>query len=89
MLLTATMILAMLVIAVAVVYRVASPGGQSLAPPVSGEIPVADGFRVLSVSRTSDRIILLLQTPNGSRMIEERGNDGRQLIGQYRLVPLE
>lgn len=88
-LLMVVMMVGILSIAGALVWKLTRSESVSLAPPIAGEIAIAEGFTVISVSRAGSALYLLLEhTETGERLIEQRRATDRSVVGQYRLVPM-
>ena len=82
------MMLGILGITAALIWKLTRADSPGLAPPIAADIAIPSGFEVLSVSRAGSRLYLLLEdADSGERFIEERSAKDRELLGQYRLVP--
>jgi hypothetical protein len=87
-LLMVVMMLGILGITAALIWKLTRADSPGLAPPIAADIAIPSGFEVLSVSRAGSRLYLLLEdADSGERFIEERSAKDRELLGQYRLVP--
>ena len=84
------MMVGILAIAAALVWKLTQPESRSDSTALAGEITVTDGWQVISVSRAGAALYLLVQNDeSGERMIEERRASDQSLIGQFRLVPAD
>lgn len=81
------MMVGMLGIMVALVWKLTRTDGGTAMPPISAEIIIPSGFSVVTASRSGQRIILLLEnTETGERLIEERNSENKTILSRYRLV---
>jgi len=81
------MMVGILGIAAALIFKLTQPGEAPIAEPVSSDITVPAGTEVISVSRAGSSLYLLLEnTQTGERHIEERRTSDQSLIGRFRLL---
>lgn len=82
------MMVGILLVAAAMVWRLTQSDLTPSAPPADTELAVDPQFRVLSVSRVGPRLYLLLEDrETGEKQVEERAAADRSLLTRYRLVP--
>ncbi len=87
-LLMVVMMIGILAIAGALVWKLTQPEGGAPVVAATGEIAVGEGIEVLSVSRAGPSLFLLVRDKaTGARMIEERRASDRTLVGTFKLVP--
>ena len=86
-LLMVVMMVGILAIAAALVWRLTQSEDRPVSVAVAGEIAVDEGWQVVSVSRAGTTLYLLVEdVETGERMIEERRASDQSLIGQFKLV---
>jgi len=83
------MMVGMLGIMVALVWKLTRTDSGPAMPPISAEIDIPEGYDVLSASRTGSQMMLLLEnTETGERLVEERNAGNQRVLGRYRLIPV-
>ena len=86
-LLMVVMMVGILAIAAALVWRLTQSEDRPVSVAVAREIAVDEGWQVVSVSRAGVILYLLVENAEtGERMIEERRASDQSLIGQFKLV---
>ncbi len=84
------MMIGILGIAGALVYRLTQPTHSTVEIPDTGDISVPAGMKILSITKTGTSLYLVLEdTATGARQVEERNANDRTLTRRYRLVPIE
>lgn len=83
------MMVGIIAIAAALIWRIANSDGMGGGLPAQGSIAVPEGSAVVSVSRSGSRLYLLVEdSATGARRIEERRAETGALLGSYQLIPI-
>jgi len=81
------MMIGMLGIMGALVWKLTLAASDPVLPPIASEIVIPEKFKAISVARAGSRLYLILEnTETGVRLMQERHARDHRLIGEFRLI---
>ncbi len=84
------MVIGMLGIMGALVWKLTQTPSNNPAEMMTGEIELPSGFEIINVSRSGSRLFIILENhETGERLLQERGANQEGLIGQYQIRQID